>query len=124
VLKVAKNNYGAVGEKIELQWKQGFFVGQATGAAPGGLDPLQANARADRIFLDMLAAYNQEGRIVSSQRGANYAPAIFEQDQRANKFRKKALEAAMNRLFEAKKIRLDEVGPAYKLRKSLVAMAG
>jgi hypothetical protein len=81
------------------------------------------NARADRIFLDLLAAYNQEGRIVTSATGANFAPSKFESDARACKMRKKPLTEAMNRLFAAKKIRLDEIGPPSKRRQSLVVVS-
>jgi RecA-family ATPase len=111
-----KNNYGAIGGQIRLRWVDGYF--RTDGAA--AVDPLTAEAHAETVFLDLLASYNRQGRVVSATKSANYAPTLFSRDPQVKGLRFKPLESAMNRLFTKGLVRIDEVGPPYRLRKSLV----
>ncbi|MFM9859730.1 AAA family ATPase, partial [Pseudoxanthobacter sp. M-2] len=80
ILETMKANYGRIGDVITLRWEAGVFV-RASGAADdvGGEPPAK---RAERIFLDMLRAYEKEGRRVSELSGANFAPHVFWNDDR------------------------------------------
>jgi hypothetical protein len=71
---------------------------------------------AHTVFLDLLRRYTEQGREVSHKVGPSYAPALFAQEAAAQKLaskdkaRKGALAAAMNRLFETKKIKVETYG--------------
>lgn len=116
-LDFKKNNYGPISASVTLQWKAldqaGVYIPVSSGSA---LDKAAADARAERIFLDLLRRYNEQGRDVSHKLGPSYAPARFAEEPAAETLalkgnkRSKALEAAMNRLFEAKKIKTKQYG--------------
>jgi RecA-family ATPase len=116
-LDFKKNNYGPISTSVTLQWKA---IGAAGVYVPvssvGGLDKVAADAKAEQLFLDLLRRYEKQGREVSHKVGPSYAPALFAKEEAAQKLaakadrRRKTLEAAMNRLFEAKKIRSDTYG--------------
>ena len=78
-----------------------------------GLDKIAREAKADETFLDLLKRFTSEGRNLSHNAGSRtYAPTIFTSETEAKKhqLRKVELEAAMNRLFEAKKIHVENYG--------------
>jgi RecA-family ATPase len=117
-LDFKKNNYGPISASVTLQWKAmgkaGVYVPLSSGSP---LEKAAADAKAEHVFLDLLRSYAEQGRgDVSHKPGANYAPARFVKETAADKLglkegpRKKALEAAMNRLFEAKKIKVEQCG--------------
>ncbi|MGJ0454099.1 MAG: AAA family ATPase [Methylocystis sp.] len=112
-----KANYGEVGGKINLRWQDGVFV-PVTG--PTGLDKLAQEQKADDVFLQLLKQFNEQGRNASEKTGTSYAPALFAQQPDADGFTKKQLEAAMNRLFREKKIRVEVTGPASRPSRTLV----
>jgi RecA-family ATPase len=102
-----KNNYGPVAESIVLRWANGVFVPETVTS----LETLAANKRAEDAFLAMLARYNEQGRWVGPNKGPNYAPALFAKDTATpGNVNHRALEEAMNRLFNAKKIRVETYG--------------
>lgn len=119
VLRTVKANYGRTGQEIKLRWKAGTFVPHTSG---GTLETMAASNKADRVFLELLTAYEGEGRHVSATPSTNYAPTVFEKDARAGGIRKRGFADAMNRLFEAGRIRVDEIGPASRRVKKLVAV--
>jgi RecA-family ATPase len=98
-----KNNYGPVSETIVLRYQDGLFL-----PVPGmtSLDKLAQEAKADDIFLTLLTRLNGENRFVSANKGPTYAPAKFSLEDEAKQtgLNGKAFEAAMTRLFKAKKI--------------------
>ena len=109
VLRTKKANYGPLGEGIRLRWRAGAFV------PDNGKDSfamMASQAKADRVFLDLLRAYDDEGRHVSASPSANYAPSVFAKDPRAEGVSKKSFCDAMNRLFDARRIRVEEFGRA------------
>lgn len=120
VLKIMKANYGPIGQQITLRWQAGAFI--PTGSAPqeGPVTAMSLRAKADRVFLDLVAAYEAEGRPVSAVRSANYAPALFARDERSEGVTRRAFEDAMNRLFAARRIRVEEYGPPSKRRKRIL----
>jgi RecA-family ATPase len=116
VLRVKKSNYGPVGLELRLRWQNGAFV--LDGNA-GTFDKLAADAKAERVFLDLLAAYTAQGRDVCDVPGHSYAPNEFA-EQGDEPMSKPALKGAMKRLLFAGRIRVEKFGPPSKQRKRLV----
>jgi RecA-family ATPase len=110
VLEVMKSNYGPIGETINLRWSKGLFV------PVGGTSDLEkaaAEQEANQLFLTLLDQTNRERNNVSSKRTArNYAPMLFakEKQARQRKIRKSDFEAAMRRLLEGGKIKVEPYG--------------
>jgi RecA-family ATPase len=122
VLTSKKANYSAVGSQIKLRWRRGVFVtGQATA---NSFSVIAAQAHAERIFLDLVASYEGEGRTVSATPSANYAPLIFSKDPRSDGIGKAGLAAAMNRLFNDKRITTEEYGPPSRRRNRIATPTG
>ncbi|MFC6657133.1 AAA family ATPase [Roseibium salinum] len=80
VLTTKKANYTKTGTEIRLNWHQGVFK-----AAQGksSLSDIAAQAKAERVFMSLLAAFTREGRNVSESTGHAYAPKKFADDSRA-----------------------------------------
>ena len=111
VLEVMKSNYGPIGEKIDLRWKDGLFLPVA-GASD--LERLAAEQEADQRFLALLDQFKREGNNVSAKRNApNYAPAMFakEKQRGQQKIKKADFEDAMRRLLDTGKISVQQYGP-------------
>jgi RecA-family ATPase len=75
VLKVMKANSGPVGMELRLRWTKGAF--RLDGQSAGAFDKLAADAKADSVFLELLAAYIKQERDVSPNVSNTYAPAVF-----------------------------------------------
>ena len=118
-LTVKKVQYAREGAVFRLRRKAGAFVyeGKDGGGAP--YDKAAASAKAERIFLALLTAYDEQGRTVSPNGGANFAPAIFERDDDADGVKKAAFGRAMGRLFKTNRIHIETVGPPSKRRAKL-----
>jgi RecA-family ATPase len=117
VLRVMKANYGPAGLELRLRWSSGCFV--LDGPA-GGFDKLAAEAKAERIFLDLLRMFEAQCRDVSPNPSKTYAPTVFAENPSAEGVRKKQFEAAMERLLFAGRIRIEPFGPPSRQRKRLV----
>ncbi|WP_442577911.1 AAA family ATPase [Mesorhizobium sp. ASY16-5R] len=117
VLRVVKSNYARLGEEIRLRWQAGTFV-PAVGQDSGTV--MSAQNKAERVFMSLLAAYNADGRHVGYAPAGNYAPKVFAADTRCEGVTKKAFTQAMNALFAAGKIRIEEFGPQSRPLKRLV----
>jgi RecA-family ATPase len=105
-----KNQYGPLGETILVRYRQGLFLPE-----PGmaGLDKIAREAKADRVFLDLLKRFANEGRNVGDKTTApNFGPAVFAKEDEAKTahLRKSDLEAAMRRLFADSKIHVENYG--------------
>jgi RecA-family ATPase len=117
VLKCKKSNYGKTGGDIRLRWDRGVFV---LAASTDGAKATEADAKADRVFLDMLGAYALQGRRVGASQGHGFAPAVFSKDQTSVGVKKDALLGAMNRLLARGSILIEEFGPPSRRHKYLV----
>jgi RecA-family ATPase len=100
-----KNNYGPIGAKVLLRWKNGVFVPEP---GEGTIEKAAADRNAELLFLALL------GRIpnVSNKSGVSFAPALFakEPEAIAAKISKEALANAMRRLFAANKLHMEQYG--------------
>jgi hypothetical protein len=101
VLTKRKANYSSIGDSIRLEWRNGALVSPN---ASGGLRIVD-RAAAEIVFLDLLAARCAQGVYVShNSRAGNYAPKAFGKSADRKGYTAKDFEAAMGRLFDAKKI--------------------
>lgn len=116
VLKTMKSNYGKVGGEITMRWQDGVFVLDNGKAAKNSAAAL---AHADRVFLEMLAMFTEEGRDVGASTSGVYAPKIMAEHAKSDGLSKADFKAAMDRQFQAKTIKLVEEGPTSKRRKRL-----
>jgi RecA-family ATPase len=118
VLSVKKANYGPTGAEIRLRWLDGVFILQDGGQTG---DRLMTEAREERIFLDLVVAFNEQGRDVSPNRSPSYAPTVFAKHADAEGLPKGRLEDAMNRLLKEGRIKVETEGPASRRHSRLVA---
>jgi RecA-family ATPase len=107
-LEVMKNNYGPIGEKVRLRWERGVFVPVTS---PGSLERAAAEADTEAAYMACLDAYRARGLEVGAQPGKAYAPAIFEKMPQANGHKSTVLAKAQERLFNAQRIEVKQIGP-------------
>jgi len=117
ILETMKANYGAIGEQVRLQWKEGLLVVEGGKLPIATYDRAAAESNAQRMFLEFLTRFNAEDRTVSPNPNArNYAPVVFsrlDESKPLNRFtatRRRLFENAMEELFKLNRIETD-VGP-------------
>ena len=117
-LEVKKNNRGRAGEKIKLRWNGLTFVTDQLGAA----SPYRAAAdqSLDDLFMRLLEERNAQGRWVTPNKAAGYAPKEFATMPGAGNCTAAALANAMERLLTAKRIIVETFGPPSKQRQRLI----
>ena len=114
VLKFQKSNYGPKGEPMRLIYRNGLFV-------PESVAEVQSRAsNAETVFLQLVDAYNDDGRSINTSPTGNYAPSVFAKDKRTKGISKQALVDAMNALFARGAIRNETFGPPSKQRVRIV----
>jgi RecA-family ATPase len=120
-LSLKKANYGPLGQSLCLRWREGSF--HKDDRLPNTPLPTagKVGRQAEDTFLELLAAYEEEGRPVSANPSKNYAPSLFAKDERASGNTKVALEKAMNRLFAEKRLVVETYGPPTRTRSKIVA---
>jgi RecA-family ATPase len=109
-LEFKKNQYGPRSESIVLRYQRGLFLPEA---GMSSLDKVAHETKAEQLFLDLLRRYESQGRNVSDKLNAPaYAPTVFAEEAEAKKqqIRKPDLKAAMQRLFGAGKIHVEQYG--------------
>jgi len=108
-LEFKKNQYGPSGDVIVVRYQRGLFLPVG---GMSNLDKLATEQAADNLFLELLNKFQAQGRNVSHLKTANcYAPTMFTKDPKAGAPGiHKALADAMERLFAAKKIRVEPYG--------------
>lgn len=117
VMTTMKANYGRIGEETHMKWQAGVFVAEAS---EQGLDKLAQEAKAQRVFMKMLATFTAQGRQVNHAAGPAYAPKLFSEHPDAEGMTKRAMKAAMEGLLAAEKIKIEQDGPPSKRRSFLV----
>jgi RecA-family ATPase len=117
VLKVVKANYGKTGEAIAMRWNDGVYE------LDNGDDPIVetlVNSAVDKLFLELLALFTEQGQNLVTSGGKNYAPAKMVEHPKAKGFTKKQLAASMQRLLDAKRIKVITEGSKSRQRSRLV----
>jgi RecA-family ATPase len=110
-----KNQFGPMSANIVLRYRNGLFLPEH---GISGLDKVAHEAKADEIFTALLKRFAGEGRNVSQlSNSKTYAPTAFaaETEAKSHQLRKADFEAAMRRLFEAKKIHNENYGRPSRL---------
>lgn len=120
VMTTMKANYGRIGGEIYVKWHDGAFIAEQQ---PSGLDALAAGAKAQRVFMKLLATFTEQGRQVNHAGGSRYAPKLFAEHPDNEGMTKRALKAAMEGLLASGKIVIETEGPASR-RTSFIAEAG
>jgi RecA-family ATPase len=123
ILAVKKANYGPGDIAVTVEWRAGVFV-LSQGQKPGGLDKMAREAKAEQIFVDLLAQFESEERDVSPNRGPSFAPTEFAKHPDADGITKKNLELAMSRLLKGQRIRIETFGPPSRRYKRLRLVQG
>ena len=121
VLATKKANYGAIGGEIAMTWKAGVFVVDGT---PDQLDRMAVGAKAERVFMRLLADFMAQGRYVSANPSSSFAPTVFASHPKAEGMTDRALKLAMNTLFERGEIVISEHGKGAKARKHIAKKGG
>ncbi|WP_373486907.1 AAA family ATPase [Blastomonas sp.] len=117
VLTTMKANYGRVGGETHMKWTNGVFVAEV---AAQGLDAMAAGAKAQRVFMKLLATFTAQGRQVNHVSGGSFAPKVFSEHPDNEGMTKRALKAAMEGLLASDKIRIEKDGPASRQRSYIV----
>ena len=92
---------------------------------PGGMThKLDAERKADELFLTLLAEFTAQGRSVSAHPASRtHAANEFAKTEAGMSFKRAGFEAAMQRLFKANRIRVETVGQKAKAKEVIVAVA-
>jgi RecA-family ATPase len=121
-LTVMKAQYSdAEGTVFRLRRRDGVFVYEGKNGGAAAYDRAAASAKAETVFLALLSAFDEQGRNVSPNLSANYAPAVFERDPDADGVSKAAFARAMSKLLKANRIHIETVGPPSRQRTKLTA---
>src|SRR5262249_5220805 len=107
-----KNNYGAKDAPILVRWSDGVYTTSGTNDPAANFPRVQGENADDELFLGLLNRLIDQGRNVSHSRTApNGAAAIMATEPECiGKVHKRRLNLAMQRLFAAKRIRLEQYG--------------
>jgi RecA-family ATPase len=121
-LVVVKANHAATGTTIQLEWRGKLLVPILP--ATGMFGSIERRA-AERVFLDLLDAATRQRRNVSdSKHAGNYAPKTFAASPNAEHYNQKELAAAMERLFAAGALRMEQYGRKSDERGRIVRVDG
>lgn len=121
ILRLMKANYSPIGAEIRMRWERGRFKLETGGA--GSFDRMAARSKAEAVFLDLLRAFQDQGRDVSPNVSNSFAPAVFAKHPDAAGITRRVFADAMNRLFTAGTIKSEKVGPQSK-QKVRIIVAG
>lgn len=120
VLEVKKSNYGPVGDKVSLRWEDGSFVMEGSEASQASPVRAAAQRDLDDLFVRLLEERNTQGRWVTPNRAAGYAPKELALMQGAGNVTATAFARSMERLLAARRITAETFGPPSKERQRLV----
>jgi RecA-family ATPase len=110
-----KNQYGAPTARLGLRYQRGLFLPESG----INLEKLAAEAKAETAFLDALDRFTAQGRNLGATPTApNYAPTLLA--KQGSGITRTQFEAAMNRLFNTNKIRVEDYGRRTNSHKRLI----
>src|SRR5262249_37519622 len=117
-LVIVKANHAPTGTTIPLEWRDKLLVPVLP---QGGIVGAIERHSGERVFVDLLNAATGSGRNVSdSKHAGNYAPKVFAASPNAERYSKRDLEKAMERLFADGHLRMEEYGRRGDPRRRLV----
>ena len=106
-LTVMKVQWAQEGTVFRLRRRDGAFAYEGKeGGDTTPYDRAATSAKAERVFLALLTAYEEQGRYVSYKPGPNYAPTVFEKDDDADGVKRNALTRAMTKLLKDNRIHI------------------
>jgi RecA-family ATPase len=114
LLEFKKSQYGPVAASVTLRWRNGLFLPDA---GISDFERAANEAKAEEVFVSILRRWFRDSLTVSNKLTArNYAPTVFGRDPEAKlaNLSKRDFEAAMARLIDRGRIRVEVVGPASK----------
>jgi RecA-family ATPase len=117
VLSTKKANYGRTGGQLLMRWQDGAFKAEGERT---GLDAMADNAKAERVFLSLLAEFTSQGRRVNHKGSSSYAPKAFADHPDSEGITKRPFRVAMERLLADGRIGIQEEGPASRRVQYLV----
>ena len=100
-LEIMKANYAPIGDRIDLEWQDGFFVAKNLSA---GENHAYRKISAETAFLDCLSVATGRRTRVSESKFGTYAPKYFSNMPEAKGHDVRSLEGAMRRLMHAGRI--------------------
>jgi RecA-family ATPase len=103
VIDFLKNQYGPCDDRITVRYQNGVFVPDD---GKSSTKRAAEDAKADSLFLELLALAAGQHRYFGAKPGTSYAPARLAEMSQAHGTPSKVLAAAMERLFAANKIKL------------------
>lgn len=108
-LTCLKANYARKGSVLRVRWVEGIFKSLDP---PGGIDRIAASAKADRVFMALLASTYGMSVWVSPNPNSsrNYAPMVFSKHPDREGIAKQAFETAMFRLMKVGRIKTETYG--------------
>ncbi len=115
-LALMKSNYGPMSDAIELRMADGRFVAITASSA----EAREVEAKAEAAFISALRRLDAEGRRLSDAPSPTFAPSVIVAEPEGKGLDKKALRAAMARLFSAGRLRVEETGPASRRRSRII----
>jgi RecA-family ATPase len=118
VLRVVKANYGRVGEAIPMRWDDGLY------ALDNGPDPALTkvlNKSADDVFMAVFSKLTIQGQTLGPNVGPSYAPKKIFGHPDAKGQNKGELAAAMQRLLDLGRLKIEVSGPPSRRYTHLVA---
>ena len=116
-----KVQWAQEGTVFRLRRQDGAFVYESKeGGADGAIyDRAAATAKAERVFLTLLQNYEEQGRRVSPNASASFAPAVFEREADAEGVTKRAFALAMSKLLKDNLIHIQTDGSPARRRERL-----
>ena len=119
-LSTKKANYSRTGQEITMTWCGGVFEADTPERTQDGAI---ASVKAERVFLNLLQLFCDQGRRVNHAGGRTYAPNVFANHPNSEGVSRRAFTQAMEALLTQGKVRVSEDGPASKRRSYLEAHA-
>jgi hypothetical protein len=93
--------------------------GEGEDGGGSSFDRVAAAAKAETVFLTLLQAFEDQGRSVSPNPSASYAPAVFAREADADGVSRPALARAMSKLLKDDRIHIEIFGPPSRERQKL-----
>ncbi|MHA6721521.1 phage NrS-1 polymerase family protein [Sphingomonas sp. RS2018] len=124
ILETKKSNYGRTGGQIRLEWQSGVLV-ETSRTSNEPAHRVAAENAADELFMELLAEFAAQGRNVSQKpKSTNYAPKAFAGTVKGSEYKVAGFEAAMERLFAAGQIRIEQSEGAPSRRADIIVASG